>query len=88
METKEIEVWVHRSGDIKNWYIAKDMSEINNKYKHDYITAKLIIEVPEPKKEFTPSQIRKVVSEKYKYYGIESRHINRLIKELFGEEVE
>jgi len=84
---KEIDVWVNDfTGDMDfdgyGIYKSKESAKMQNGDRLDYLKAKLIIEIPEPRIEVTPSMIREAIKK-----GLEEPHIvtKIMLRELFGE---
>ena len=87
MITKEIDVWIEKllvdghspHGEV---VIANEFNgEIN-----DFLRGKVVIEMPEPKIEITPSEIKKAVGSMWGPYSNISVFCKNLNRELFGED--
>ena len=97
---KEIDVWVPvivkgqfpvyqtTLEEAKEMYFKKGLGE------HDFMKAKLIVEIPEPKKLLTPTMIRKAITKTFRdmketckgFYYMPNTQVDKVIKELFGEQ--
>mgnify|MGYP000689745535 CR=1 FL=1 len=87
MKTKEIEIWVplHVLDDIKKHHGSKSWElRVSNVERDNFNKARLIIEIPEEKHEFTRSEIRDAMQDAAQLKIGDS--LNPLLDELFGEE--
>lgn len=85
MKTKEIDCYVFQK-DIDKWEQIDDRKfmDIYKDLIHG-LKAKLVIELPERKKEFTESEIKRILRKAYsdKYY--ENGFIEGIVDELFKD---
>lgn len=81
---KTIEVWINKSWEQgRNSFT--NFREQGGRCANYTQKATLIIDVPEPKIEITPSRLREVINNNNKRYGGDSGTVERIIKELFPE---